>query len=148
MRYFEDFQVGETIQLGSKQVSEAEIIEFARQYDPQPFHISPEEANNSFYGGLIASGWHTVSLLMRMMVDEMINDTISMGSPGVDEVRFLKPVRPGDTLRARLTIVDSTPSKSRANMGILKSKSEVFNQQEELVLTMNGVHFIGRRLLT
>lgn len=145
MRYFEDFQVGERIELGSVTVTEEEIIAFARQYDPQPFHISPEQAKHSFYGGLIASGWHTVSLLMRLMVDVLINDTISLGSPGVDEVRWLKPVRPNDTLHASLTIVDAVPSKRRAELGILTSSSEVFNQSGELVLTLKGVHFFGRR---
>ena len=145
MRYFEDFQVGERIELGSVTVTEEEIIAFASQYDPQPFHISPEQAKHSYYGGLIASGWHTVSLLMRLMVDALINDTISLGSPGVDEVRWLRPVRPNDTLHASLTIVETTPSKRRAELGILKSSSEVFNQSGELVLTLNGVHFFGRR---
>ena len=145
MRYFEDFKVGECIELGSVTVTEEEIIAFAQQYDPQPFHISPEQAKHSYYGGLIASGWHTVSLLMRLMVDALINDTISLGSPGVDEVRWLKPVRPNDTLHARFTIVNAVPSKSRAELGILTSSSEVFNQSEELVLTLKGIHFFGRR---
>jgi acyl dehydratase len=145
MRYFEDFQVGEQIELGSVTVTEEEMIAFARQFDPQPFHISLEQAKHSFYGGLIASGWHTVSVLMRLMVDALINDTLSLGSPGVDEVRWLKPVRPNDTLHARLTIVDAVPSKRRAELGILTSSSEVFNQSGELVLTLKGVHFFGRR---
>jgi acyl dehydratase len=145
MRYFEDFQVGQRIELGSVTVTEEEIITFARQYDPQPFHISPEQAKHSYYGGLIASGWHTVSLLMRLMVDALINDTISLGSPGVDEVRWLKPVRPNDTLHAYFTILDAVPSKSRAELGILTSSSEVFNQSEELVLKLKGIHFFGRR---
>src|SRR5215469_4322430 len=141
MRYFEDFQVGERIELGSVTVTEEEIITFARLYDPQPFHISPEQAKHSYYGGLIASGWHTVSLLMRLMVDALINDTISLGSPGVDEVRWLKPVRPNDTLHACITILDAVPSNSRAELGILTSSSEVFNQSEELVLKLKGTHF-------
>ena len=145
MRYFEDFKVGERIELGSVTVTEEEIIDFARQFDPQPFHISPEQAKHSYYGGLIASGWHTVSLLMRLMVDRMINDTISLGSPGVDEVRWLRPVRPNDTLHARLTILETKPSNRRAELGILTSSSEVFNQSGELVLTLKGVHFFGRR---
>ena len=145
MRYFEDFQVGERIELGSVTVTEEEIIAFARQYDPQPFHISPEQAKHSYYGGLIASGWHTVSLLMRLMVDALINDTISFGSPGVDEVRWLRPVRPNDTLHASLTILETAPSKSRAELGILTSRGEVFNQSGDLVLTLKGVHFFGRR---
>ena len=145
MRYFEDFHVGERIELGSVTVTEEEIIAFAQQYDPQPFHISPEQAKHSYYGGLIASGWHTVSLLMRLMVNVLINDTISLGSPGVDEVRWLKPVRPNDTLHARFTIVNAVPSKRRAELGILTSSSEVFNQSGELVLTLKGIHFFGRR---
>jgi len=145
MRYFEDFHVGERIELGSVTVTEEEIIAFAKQYDPQPFHISPEQAKHSYYGGLIASGWHTVSLLMRLMVDGMINNTVSLGSPGVDEVRWLKPVRPNDILHARLTIVETKSSKRRADLGIVTSSGEVFNQSGELVLTLKGVHFFGRR---
>jgi acyl dehydratase len=145
MRYFEVFQVGERIELGSRTVTEEEIIAFARQYDPQLFHISPEQSKQSFYGGLIASGWHTVSLLMRLMVDAMINDTISFGSPGVDEVRWLKPVRPNDTLRACLTIVETVPSKSKADLGILKSQSDVFKQFGELVFLQRGGHHDVRR---
>ncbi len=144
-RYFEDFQVGQTIDLGTTSASEEEMIAFARQFDPQPFHIDPERAKHSAFGGLIASGWHTASLLMRLLVDGLFNETISMGSPGVDEVRWLQPVRPGDVLRARFTVLECRPSKSRADMGVVRSKSEVFNQQNELVMTVVGVHFLGRR---
>jgi acyl dehydratase len=136
--------VGERIELGSLTVTEEVIIAFARQFDPQPFHVSPEQAKHSFYGGLIVSGWHTVSVLMHLIVYALINDTISFGSPGVNEVRWLKPVRPNDTLQACLTIVETVPSKRRADQGILTSSSEVFNQSGELVLTLFGIHFFGR----
>ena len=145
MRYFEDFHVGDTFNLGSQQVTEEDIITFARQFDPQPFHIDPERANESMFGGLIASGWHTVGIFMRLFVDGLLNETASMGSPGVEDVRWLKPVRPGDVLRATFTILGCTSSKSRADLGILRSKSEVFNQSDELVMSIVGIHFIGRR---
>ncbi len=145
MRYFEDFQVGDSFELGSKSVTEEEIISFARQFDPQPFHVSPDEAKNSPFGGIIASGWHTIGIFMRMFVDEMLNKTVSLASPGVDEVRWLKPVRPGDVLRGRFIVLECTPSKSRPEMGVVRSKCEAINQRDELVMTMIGVHFLGRR---
>src|SRR5579859_3157513 len=103
-RYFEDFAVGHTLELGSYTITREEILAFARQFDPQPFHTDEEQAKASLYGGLIASGWHTASIFMRLLVDGLLNDTASMGSPGVDELRWLRPVRPGDTLRARFTV--------------------------------------------
>lgn len=145
MRYFEDFQVGDAFELGTTSVTEEEIIAFARQFDPQPFHIDPARARESVFGGIIASGWHTASLFMRLLVDNFLQETVSLGSPGVDEVRWLQPLRPGDTLRARFTILEARASKSRADMGILRSRSEVFNQRDELVMTVIGVHLIGRR---
>lgn len=144
-RYFEDFQAGDVFELGAVGVTEAEIIAYARQFDPQPFHIDPKQARESVFGGLIASGWHTTALWMRLLVDGFLRDTISLGSPGVDEVRWLQPVRPGDTLHARLTIVESRPSTSRPEMGILRSRSEIFNQHDEVVMTIVGVHLVGRR---
>lgn len=145
IRYFEDIQVGEVFELGAVGVTEAEITGFARQFDPQPFHVDPAQARESVFGGLIASGWHTTALWMRLLVDGFLHETVSLGSPGVDEVRWLQPVRPGDTLRARLSILERRPSMSRAEMGILRSRSEVFNQRDELVMTIVGVHLIGRR---
>ncbi len=143
--YFEDFSVGQVREMGRVTVSEEEIIAFARQFDPQPFHIDPEQAKASAFGGIIASGWHTVGLLMRLLVDGMLNHTVSMGSPGVRDIRWLKPVRPGDTLQARMTVLECTASKSRPNMGVLQSKSEVLNQHGEVVMTLEGTHFLGRR---
>lgn len=148
MRYFEDFQVGDVFELGTTSVTEEEIIAFARQFDPQPFHVDPTQARASVFGGIIASGWHTASLFMRLLVDNFLRETVSLGSPGVDEVRWLQPLRPGDTLRARFTILEARASKSRAEMGILRSRSEVFNQRDELVMTVIGVHLVGRRPAT
>ena len=148
IRYFEDFQVGDVFELGTTSVTEEEIIAFARQFDPQPFHVDPARARASVFGGIIASGWHTASLFMRLLVDNFLQETVSLGSPGVDEVRWLQPLRPDDTLRARLTILEARASKSREEMGILRSRSELFNQRDELVMTVIGVHLIGRRAAT
>ncbi|MFL5663950.1 MAG: MaoC family dehydratase [Ktedonobacteraceae bacterium] len=145
MRYFEDFQVGDIFDLGSTTVTEEEIISFARQFDPQPFHTDPVLARDSIFGGLVASGWHTTAMFMRLFFDGLLHDTASIASPGVDDVRWLKPVRPGDVLRARFTVIESTPSKSKASLGIVRSKCEVFNQADELVMSLAGVHFFGRR---
>src|SRR5438105_5852946 len=128
MRYFEDFHAGDIFDLGSVKITEEEIIAFARQFDPQPFHIDPERARDSIFGGLVASGWHTVSIFMRLFVDGVLNEAASIASPGVKEVRWLKPVRPGDVLRMRFIVVESLLSRSRANLGILRSRCEVFNQ--------------------
>jgi acyl dehydratase len=146
IRYFEDFHVGDIIDLGATPVVTAgEIIAFARQFDPQPFHLDAERARDSIFGQIVASGWHTGSLLMRLLVDGLINQTISMGSPGVDEIRWLRPLRPGDALHARFIVLETTPSKSRPNMGIVRSRCELFNQDDELIMTLVGVHFVGRR---
>jgi acyl dehydratase len=145
MRYFEDFQVGDIFDLGSTTVTEEEIIRFARQFDPQPFHTDPVLARDSIFGGLVASGWHTTAMFMRLFFDGLLHETASIASPGVDDVRWLKPVRPGDVLRARFTVIESTPSKSKTSLGIVRSRCEVFNQADELVMSLVGVHFFGRR---
>lgn len=145
MRYFEDFHVGDTFDLGQISVTEEEIISFARQFDPQPFHVDPQRAKSSYFGELVASGWHTTSLFMRLFVDRLLNESASLASPGIDNVRWPKPVRPGDTLSARFTVIDSTPSRSRATLGIIRSNCEMFNQHNELVLTLAGIHFLGRK---
>lgn len=146
IRYFEDFHVGNTIDLGTTPVVTAEeIIAFARQFDPQPFHLDAEQARDSIFGQLVASGWHTSSLLMRLLVDGLISQTISMGSPGVDEIRWLRPLRPGDALHARFIVLETMPSKSRPNMGIVRSRCELFNQDDELIMTLLGTHFLGRK---
>jgi acyl dehydratase len=145
-RYLEDFQAGEVIELGSKVVSADEIIAFARQFDPQYFHIDAERAKASPYGGLIASGWHTAAMYMRLTVDGFTSRFAeTMGSPGVDGIRWLKPVRPGDTLKGRVTIVDVIPSKSRADRGTIKTLGELLNQHGEVIMRVNGVGFVARR---
>ena len=144
-RYLEDFHPGETIELGSRQVDRDEIIEFARKYDPQPFHVDEEAGRRSIYGGLIASGWHTVGMLMRLLVDAVASRSASMGSPGIDEIRFLKPVRPGDTLSARMVVLDVVPSRSKADRGHVRASYEVFNQHGEKVMTMISLGIYGRR---
>ena len=145
MRYFEDFAAGQTFEAGSVTVSADEIIAFARQYDPQAFHVDPNAARASIYGGLIASGWHTASLSMRLLVDHIFGETANMGSPGVDELRWLRPVRPGDTLSVGLTIREARGSSSRPDRGIIRFRVEVQNQAAELVMHMTGAGFITRR---
>jgi acyl dehydratase len=143
--YWEDMYAGRVIELGERKVTREEIIEFARQYDPQPFHTDEAAAKQSLYGGLIASGWHTCALMMRMLYDGVLIRAASLGSPGVDSVRWLKPVRPGDALRARMTIVEARPSRSKPDRGTINSKWEVFNQNDELVMTMEGMGMYRRR---
>ncbi|WP_025899713.1 MaoC family dehydratase [Sneathiella glossodoripedis] len=138
-RYFEDVKIGDTAEFGSKTLSREEIIAFAKKYDPQPFHIDEEAAKSSIYGDIIASGWHTAAVTMRMMVDNMIDTKASLGSPGVDNLRWHKPVRPGDTLRVRTEVIDKKRSRSRPNMGTIFGKLEVINQQDEVVMSFNSI---------
>ncbi len=141
-RYFEDYVPGSVHEFGPVKVEEAEIIEFARRYDPQPFHIDPEAAKDSIYGGLIASGWHTASLMMRVLVDHYLSHVASLGSPGVDELRWLKPVRPGDELTVRVTVLETRRSRSKPDRGIVRSFVEVLNQKGEVVMSLKAVNFL------
>jgi acyl dehydratase len=143
--YFEDFVVGETVELGSVEVTETAIIEFAERYDPQPFHVDPAAAARSPYGGLIASGWHTCALYMRLLCDGMINDSSSQGASGMEKLRWLAPVRPGDTLRGRFTVLDAVPSATKANRGTVTFHSEMLNQDDVVVLRMVGRGLYGKR---
>jgi acyl dehydratase len=145
IRYFEDFVEGETLELGSHEFTSDSIIAFARQYDPQPMHIDPEQARDSIYGGLIASGWHTVTAYMRLLVDSLIAGTESLGSPGIDHLRWIKPVRPGDVLSARITFVETKRSRSRPDRGILRSLGEMINQDGEVVMTVEAANFFACR---
>jgi acyl dehydratase len=145
VRYFEDYRVGDTYELGSISVTTEEIIAFARQFDPQYFHTGPERAKDSIFGELVASGWHSTSLFMRLLVDGLLKDSASIASPGVDEVRWNKPVRPGDVLRGRFTVLAAKTSRSRPDMGVINSKGEMLNQDNEVVLTILGIHFMGRK---
>lgn len=134
MRYFEDFSPGQTLDAKGPTVTREAIIDFARQFDPQPFHLDDDAAAKSLFGKLAASGWHTAALCMRMMVDAYMLDAASLGSPGVDELRWVKPVYAGDTLSARATVLETKPSRSRPELGAVKMKWEVFNQHGELVM--------------
>jgi acyl dehydratase len=144
-QYFEDFLEGATLELGTISLTEDEIIEFAQKYDPQPMHTDISAASASIYGGLIASGWHTVARYMRLVVDNVLAGTESLGSPGVDQLRWLKPVRPGDTLRARFLILETRASNSRPDRGIVRSRGELVNQDDDVVMTIEAVNFFGRR---
>jgi acyl dehydratase len=145
MRHFEDFNVGDVTEIGPVSVSEAEIIDFAERFDPQPFHIDPEAAKSSPFGGLIASGWHTTALFMGMFVRGILLDSASLGSPGVEAIRWTAPVRPGDTLTGRVTITDVQPSETNPKRGTVFTTSEVFNQDGERVMTLKARGFFARR---
>jgi acyl dehydratase len=138
-RYFEDYLPGSIHEFGSIAVVESEMIDFARRFDPQPFHTDPEAAKESPFGGLIASGWFTASTAMRLLVDNYIPRVASLGSPGVDEVRWRKPVRPGDTLSIRVTVLESKLSRSKPNQGTVRHYIEVLNQSREVVMTWKGM---------
>ena len=144
-RYFEDFETGEVLELGSRTVTEDEIIEFARQFDPQPFHVDPGAAADSVFGGLIASGWHTGAMWMRLYVDNMLGSASAQGSPGVEELRWLAPVRPGDTLHGRLTVLETTPSGRRPDRGTVRIRGEMVNQDGVIVMSMVSRGHFGRR---
>ena len=145
MRYFEDFTPGQIIELGRHTITKDEIVTFARQFDPQVFHLDEEAAKKTIFGGLIASGWHTGSLMMRMLYEGVVQHVVSLGSPGVDELRWVKPVRPGDTLSCRLTVTECVPSRSKADRGIVRTMMEMRNQAGEIVVTAKGLSLFGRR---
>jgi acyl dehydratase len=144
-RYFEDYAPGDSYEYGPVSVAESEILEFGRRYDPQYLHVDKERAERGPYGGLIASGWQTAAILMRLFVDHFLPDGASLGSPGIEELRWLKPVRPGDELRARVTVVSARASKSKADRGIVETRIDAFNQKNEHVATMRAVNFMKRR---
>ncbi|WNG35706.1 MaoC family dehydratase [Archangium violaceum] len=148
MRYFEDFQVGQVHELGSYVVTREEILAFARQYDPQPFHMDEEAGRQSIYGSIIASGWQTAAICHRLLVGSVLEGSASMGSPGLDELRWLRPVRPGDTISARIEVLESTPSRSKPDRGTVKTRMEVRNQQGEVVMTESASVLFRRRPTT
>ena len=143
--YFEDFFPGQEIDLGTRGVTEEEIIAFAREFDPQPFHVDHDAAAKSIYGGVIASGWHTCSMMMRMVVDGLMAKASSMGSPGLDGVRWLAPVRAGDTLNVRYQTVKVKASASKPDRGVVWSKWLAINQHGETVCTVEGMALFKRR---
>ncbi len=145
VKYFEDFVVGERHELGSHTMTGDEILTYARRYDPQPFHIDPEAARRSIFGGLIASGWHTCAVLMRLSVeDQRRTQAAGIGSPGVDSVRWLKPVRAGDTLAGTTEILETWPSRSKP-MGFVRRRSEMANQHGDVVLRLVGISMYQSR---
>ncbi len=143
--YFEDFEAGQKINVGTRTVTEEEIIDFATRFDPQPFHVDQAAAAQSMYGSIIASGWHTCGMIMRLMVDGYLRDSSSIGSPGVDEVRWLKPVYGGDTLHVSSTILEVRPSTSKPDRGVVSTIWEAKNQRGELVATIKGMGMFLRQ---
>jgi acyl dehydratase len=141
-RYFEDYVPGTTVDCGSFSLSEAEIIAFAKEYDPQPFHVDPVAAKDGPFGGLIASGWHTTSMMMRHLVDNYVSPESSLGAAGVDELRWAKPVRPGDTLHIRATVLEARRSGSKPDRGIVRTLMELTNQDGDLVMKVTAINFI------
>jgi acyl dehydratase len=144
-RYFEDYEPGSTQDCGSVSVTEDEIIEFAKQYDPQPFHVDAGAAADGPFGGLIASGWHTTALMMRLLADGYLSGASSLGSPGIDELRWLRPVRPGDVLRVRVTVLEIRPSSSKPDRGLVRSRVEMTNEAGEPVLRLIALNLVRRR---
>ena len=143
--YFEDFEPGQDIDLGTCTVTEDEILAFARRYDPQPFHVDPDAAADSIFGTVIASGWHTCAMMMRLVVDGLLGRSSSMGSPGLDGVRWLAPVRAGDTLNVRYRTVQVKASTSKPDRGVVWSKWVAINQHGDTVCTVEGMGLFGRR---
>ncbi len=144
-RYFEDYVAGSVHEFGTIAVDEEEVVDFGRRYDPHDFHTDPEAAKESVYGGLIASGWHTAALMMRLYADHYLSHVASLGSPGVDELRWPKPVRPGDELSIRVSVRETRRSRSRPDRGIVRSFVEVLNQDGDVVMSLEAVNFIGCR---
>ena len=143
--YWEDFSVGRVFEHGARSLSEAEIIAFAGEWDPQRFHTDPLAGAATPFGGLVASGWHTGCVMMRLMCDAYLNEASCIGSPGIEDWRFLLPVRPGDTLRFRSTVLETRPSASKSDRGIVKFRWELLNQRNEIAVLMIGTQFYLRR---
>jgi acyl dehydratase len=144
-RWFEDYTPGSVHEFGSIAVTEDEVLAFGRRFDPQVFHTDPAAARETEYGGLIASGWHTAALMMRLYADHYLSHVATLVSPGVDELRWLLPVRPGDTLSIRVTVVDARPSRSKPDRGIVRSAVEVLNPRREGVMKATAINFFLRR---
>ena len=149
MIYFEDLVVGNETLFGSCAVTREEVLAFARKFDPQPFHLSDEEAAKTYFGRLSASGWHTCAMTMGVIARHVVRDEqAGLGSPGIDELRWLKPVYPGDTLTVRGEIVEKTPSRSKPDMGSFRTRTTVTNQHDVPVLTFTSIVLIRRRPAT
>jgi acyl dehydratase len=144
-RYFEDYVEGSTFEYGEISLTAEAIMEFARRFDPQPIHVDPEYAARGPFSGLIASGWHTAGVMMRLLADHFISHVASMASPGVDEIRWFIPVRPGDTLSIRVTVLETRRSRSKPDRGIVRSLVEVLNQNKEVVMSLKPVSMVKCR---
>jgi acyl dehydratase len=144
-RYYEDYVPGTIFEYGEIRVDAAEIIDFARRFDPQDMHVDPEAAARGRFGGLIASGWHTAAMMMRLLADHFLPRAASLGSPGIDELRWLRPVRPGDVLRIRVSILEASRSRSRPDRGMVRTLVEALNQQGEIVMSLKPMNIIGCR---
>jgi acyl dehydratase len=145
MMWWEDFEVGAASEIGKHTFGAEEIVAFGRQFDPQPYHADPAAAKSSPFGGLIASGWHACAAGMRMLTEQILGRTHTLGSPGVEKVRWLKPVRAGDTLAYRVIVAESRPSASKPGLGLIKHRWEARNQDGELALTLEGWILVRRR---
>ena len=144
-RYFEDYVAGSVHEFGDFTVTEADVVDFARRFDPQYIHTDPDRANNGPFKGLIASGWHSGAILCRLMVDHYISHVASLGSPGVDEMRWLHPVRPGDKLRIRTKITETRLSKSKPDRGLVSCEVEMINQEDQPVMSLKITNLLSKR---
>jgi acyl dehydratase len=144
-RFFDDYEPGIDVTYGAAAVRTEDVLRFATEFDPQTIHTNIAEANDGPFGGLIASGWHTASIMMRILATEFLNDKASLASPGVDELRWVRPVRPGDVLSVRVEVVEARPSQSKPDRGVVRTRISVLNQKGETVLTMLAINMIRRR---
>jgi acyl dehydratase len=144
-RYFEDYEPGVTDRFGHEVVTEEDILRFAREFDPQSIHTDGPAAVAGPFGGLIASGWHTAAIMMRVFVTYFLNEAASLASPGIDELRWTRPVRPGDTLSVRFTVIEARASRSKPDRGLVRTTAEVFNQDDEVVLGLTAMNLLRRR---
>jgi acyl dehydratase len=145
MRYFEDFEPGQELPFGPHTITRAEIVAFAAEFDPQPFHLDEAAAADTLLGGLAASGWHTCALFMRMVTLGWLNDSASMGSPGIDSLKWRRPVRPGDVISGRSIVLGTRLSRSKPDRGFLHMRHEVVNSRDELVMLIEHSIMMGRR---
>ena len=144
-RHFEDYPPGAVVECGPITVDEAAIVAFGRQFDPQPFHVDVQRAADGPFGGVIASGWHTGSLMMRLLVDHFLPRAAGLGSPGIDELRWLAPVRPGDALSLRIAITEARRSRSKPDRGLVHTANEMINQRGEVVMSLKAMTLIRCR---
>ncbi|HEV2357913.1 MAG TPA: MaoC family dehydratase [bacterium] len=144
-RYFEDYVPGSVLEYGAITVTEEDMIEFAERFDPQPFHVDADAAAEGPFGGLIASGWHTASVMMRLVADHYLSKVASLGSPGVDELRWTRPVRPGDSLRVRVSIMEARRSRSKPDRGVVRSRVEIVNQRGDVVMSLQALNILRCR---